>query len=156
MGKITDIKVKDVSLYFLPIETRIPLKFGKSIITHAACARCCLRVEDSSGRSAEGWGETPLGVDWSWPSSLSYKERLTVFEDFCIRLAGSWKDFNRMGHPVEMGHAFQEEVLPGLLKQFNLKFKNTEVMPWLAALVCLSPFDIALHDAFGMLHNKLR
>jgi L-alanine-DL-glutamate epimerase-like enolase superfamily enzyme len=26
-------------------------------------------------------------------------------------------------------------------------------MPWLAALVCCSPFDIALHDAYGMLHG---
>jgi L-alanine-DL-glutamate epimerase-like enolase superfamily enzyme len=27
-------------------------------------------------------------------------------------------------------------------------------MPWLAALVCNSLFDIALHDAYGNLHNK--
>jgi len=27
-------------------------------------------------------------------------------------------------------------------------------MPWLAALVCCSPFDIALHDAYGILHRK--
>ena len=29
-----------------------------------------------------------------------------------------------------------------------------EPMPWLAALVCCSPFDIALHDAFGNLLRK--
>ena len=27
-------------------------------------------------------------------------------------------------------------------------------MPWLAALVCSSPFDIALHDAYGKLHAR--
>jgi L-alanine-DL-glutamate epimerase-like enolase superfamily enzyme len=27
-------------------------------------------------------------------------------------------------------------------------------MPWLAALVCCSAFDIALHDAFGVLHGR--
>jgi len=27
-------------------------------------------------------------------------------------------------------------------------------MPWLAALVCCSPFDLALHDAFGQLHRR--
>ena len=26
-------------------------------------------------------------------------------------------------------------------------------MPWLAALVCCSAFDVALHDAYGVLHN---
>jgi len=27
-------------------------------------------------------------------------------------------------------------------------------MPWLAALVCCSPFDIAIHDAYGQLHQR--
>ena len=27
-------------------------------------------------------------------------------------------------------------------------------MPWLAALVCNSLFDIALHDAYGRLHDR--
>ena len=70
MGKSTDVKVKEVSLYFLDAPMRIPLKFGGSIVEHAACARARLRLEDSSGRFAEGWGETPLGVHWSWPSNL--------------------------------------------------------------------------------------
>ena len=26
-------------------------------------------------------------------------------------------------------------------------------MPWLAALVCASAFDLAVHDAFGILHG---
>ena len=26
-------------------------------------------------------------------------------------------------------------------------------MPWLVALVCASPFDIALHDAYGVANN---
>ena len=44
--------------------------------------------------------------------------------------------------------------LPEALKQFNLcKIVDSEPMPWLAALVCASPFDIAIHDAFGMVNN---
>ena len=44
--------------------------------------------------------------------------------------------------------------LPEALKQFNLGKKvDNEPMPWLAALVCASPFDIAIHDAFGMVNN---
>jgi L-alanine-DL-glutamate epimerase-like enolase superfamily enzyme len=30
---------------------------------------------------------------------------------------------------------------------------SAEPVPWLAALVCSSPFDLALHDAFGVLHG---
>jgi hypothetical protein len=43
-------------LYFLPIKTRIPLKFGPETTTHTTCARALVRVEDHHGRVSEGWG----------------------------------------------------------------------------------------------------
>ncbi len=50
---------------------------------------------------------------------------------------------------MEVGHAFQEGPLPRLFSEFNLARAGREPMPWLAALVCCSAFDIALHDAYG-------
>jgi L-alanine-DL-glutamate epimerase-like enolase superfamily enzyme len=153
MGKETDIYPRDVFLYFLPVETRVPLKFGPETLTYVTCARVSMRVEDTKGRVAIGWGETPLSVQWVWPSSLSYEERHKALKDFCIKLAGAWADFRISGHPIEIGHAFLESQLPKLLEEFNQQRKGTEPMPWLAALVCCSLFDIALHDAYGMLHQ---
>ena len=63
---------------------------------------------------------------------------------------GAWNDFQVSGHPLEIGHAFQE-VLSHLLLRFNQS--RTDPMPWLAALVCCSAFDIAVHDAYGLLHQ---
>ena len=63
-GKATDVRPREVSLLFLPVETRVPLKFGPETLTHVACARVRMVVEDASGRTAEGWGETPLSVQW--------------------------------------------------------------------------------------------
>jgi L-alanine-DL-glutamate epimerase-like enolase superfamily enzyme len=61
------------------------------------------------------------------------------------------------GHPLEIGHAFQHEILPGLLEGYDAKRREQnaeqEPMPWLASLVCCSAFDIALHDAYGNLHG---
>ena len=69
-------------------------------------------------------------------------------------LAQAWGAFNEMGHPLEVGYAFQREVLPVLLDKINeWRGNHGEPMPWLAALVCCSAFDIALHDAYGMLHR---
>ena len=153
MGKETDIYPRDVSLYFLPVETRVPLKFGPETLTYVTCARVSMRVEDTKGRVAEAWGETPLSVQWVWPSSLSYEERHKALKDFCIKLAEAWADFKIGGHPIEIGHEFQESQLPKLLKEFNQQREGAEPMPWLAALVCCSLFDIALHDAYGMLHQ---
>ena len=153
MGKGTDIRSREIALYFLPIETRVPLKFGTETLTHVTCARVRMRVEDTQGRSAEGWGETPLSVQWVWPSALSYEDREKALKTFSARLAEAWAAFSESGHPFEVGHAFLETELPGLLDAFNRQRAGCEPMPLLAALVCCSVFDIALHDAFGALHG---
>lgn len=149
----TDVKPIGTRLYFLPVETRVPLKFGTETLTHVTCARACICVKDGSGNTAEGWGETPLSVQWAWPSSLSYEERHQAMKDFTIELARVWSLFEVSGHPMEIGYAFQQEVLDRLLNEFNKKRKDSEPMPYLAALICCSVFDIALHDAYGVLHG---
>jgi len=148
-----DVRPVATSLYFLPVETRVPLKFGPETLTYVTCARVRMRVEDGAGRTAEGWGETPLSVQWVWPSSLGYEHRHTALKEFCTMLAESWTQIGTSGHPIEIGHAFQEKQLRSLLAEFNQQRADTEPMPWLAALVCCSAFDIALHDAYGVLHQ---
>jgi len=154
MAKTTDIAPQYTTLYFLPVETRVPLKFGPETLTYVTCARVRLRVEAADGRTAEGWGETPLSVQWVWPSALSYEERHNALKDFCVLLAEAWAAFGVSGHPIEVGHGFQEAVLPRLLEEFNRQRAGTEPMPWLAALVCCSAFDVALHDAYGVLLER--
>lgn len=179
MLKPTDIRCIGARLYFLPLTLRVPLKFGFETATSVICARVCLKVANAKGEVAEGWGETPLSVSWVWPSSLSYGTREKALQEFCVRLAQSWAGFESEGHPIEVGHAFLQKGVPALLNEFNKsmaslppvprevqassadKSKNQssgaelkiETMPWLAALVCNSPFDLALHDAFGVLNN---
>lgn len=154
MAKPTDICPTASSLYFLPVETRVPLKFGTETLTHVTCARVCVTVSDSQGRTATGWGETPLSVQWVWPSATSYDTRLAALQRFCNTLMDAWSSQETPGHPIEIGHAFLETKLPSLLQSFNETHRvNQEPMPHLAALVCASAFDIATHDAFGNLHD---
>ena len=175
MSKSTDVRVTGTTLYFLPVETRVPLKFGTETLTYVTCARVRLRVQGMQGEEAEGWGETPLSVQWVWPSALSYEERHEALKAFCIELADAWAGFEATGHAIEVGHAFLSERLPALLEDFNRRRlgrgpsvkqvgqvdqvgeigqSQYEPMPWLAALVCCSAFDIALHDAYGVLLGK--
>ncbi|MEM7130751.1 MAG: enolase C-terminal domain-like protein [Chloroflexota bacterium] len=149
-----DLHHISTKLYFLPVETRVPLKFGPETLTTVTCARVCMTVTNQDGRSAQGWGETPLSVQWVWPSDLTFTERHDALKKFSQMLATAWDDFEHVGHPLEVGHAFQKAVLPGLLEQLNQKRgADAEPMPWLAALVCCSTFDLALHDAYGVLHD---
>jgi L-alanine-DL-glutamate epimerase-like enolase superfamily enzyme len=111
-------------------------------------------VADRQGRVAEGWGETPLSVQWVWPSATLYERRHDSLKRFCVALAKAWTGFASAGHPIEVGHDFQENVLPRLLLNVNAEGRAGEPMPWLAALVCCSVFDQALHDAYGILLDR--
>ncbi|HRU32764.1 MAG TPA: hypothetical protein P5310_05065, partial [bacterium] len=58
------VKPVKIELYFIPVKTRIPLKFGPEILTSVNCARVHMFVSDNKGKVMDGWGETPLSVQW--------------------------------------------------------------------------------------------
>ncbi len=150
--KATDVRVVGTRLYFLPVQTRVPLKFGTETLTSATCARACVTVEDRQGRRAVGWGETPLSVQWTWPSQLAYGLRHAMLQRFTTRLAEVVVRPDLAGHAFEIGADWQESLLPKMMAQFNRG--ASEPMPLLAGLVCLSVLDVALHDAYGNLHQR--
>ena len=150
----TNIKIAGFSLDFIPVQTRVPLKFGTEVLSSVTCARVCVIVENNLGEKVQGWGETPLSVQWVWPSEIAYAERHDALIEFCKLLAKRWKDFDRVGHCLEIGHEMIMNDLPVALKEFNNSYlEHAEPMPWLAALVCASAFDLAVHDAYGMINQ---
>jgi L-alanine-DL-glutamate epimerase-like enolase superfamily enzyme len=152
MSRPTDVRIVGTRLHFLPVQTRVPLKFGTETLTSVVCARVCVTVQGRDGQRAEGWGETPLSVQWVWPSALPYAQRLERLQAFCYTLARELAHFASTGHPMEIGWHFQESRLESLRQEANRD--PLEPMPLLAALVCLSAFDIAVFDAFGQLHGR--
>jgi len=153
VSKPTDIRVRGCALHLLPVQTRVPLKFGAETLTHVCCARVSVRVEDRHGAGAVGWGETPLSVQWAWPSKQPYEERFQAMLDFCRVLVREWASFDEFGHALELGQEFLDLRLLNIFRKFNAD-RAGEPMPWLAALICCSAFDIALHDAYGILHQR--
>ena len=150
MTKLTDIRVLGARLYFFPVQLRLPLKFGTQTATSVTVARACVTVENGSGKRADGWGETPLSVQWVWPSQLPYELRHNAMKNFCLELTQAWAEFDAHGHAMEIGYDFQRELLPVLLARFNQQQNlAANPMPWLGALVCCSLFDLAVHDAYG-------
>ena len=148
----SDVRVREAALFFLPVETRVPLKFGAQVVTSVVCARVRVQVEDRAGRMAEGWGETPLSVAWVWPSALSWQERERRMGSFCEVLAREIANSSEYGHPMELGDTFQRHSLHPLLETANAG--HAEPMPHLAALVCHSLFDLAIHDAHARLLER--
>ena len=165
-SKHSDVRVTAAELFLIPVQARVPIKFGPEVLTEVTCARVRLTVTDRRGQSASGWGETPLNVQWVWPSELSYTERHDALVDFCRRLTAAWASFDVTGHPLEVGYDFQRTELSRLRSEFNSARTahggegthpcqpGSNDVPFLAALVCCSPFDIALHDAYGRLLQR--
>ena len=155
MNNPFDIQITNASLSFLAVTTRMPLKFGNEVLTSVTCARASVTVKRSDGESAQGWGETPLSVQWVWPSEISYQERQSALIEFSEILAGKCHLTGEYGHALELGYTLFFKKLPLLLQEYNQEERaGLEPMPWLAALVCASPFDLALHDAYGLVNKK--
>ena len=150
---LKNVQLESFQYCFLPVEMRMPLKFGSESVSHVNCLRVSAEVVNSRGQRATGWGETPLSVTWAWPSgTLSYETRYEVMVAFCKHAAQSFVEVNESGHPMEIGYVFLADRLPIVLEAFNQNH-STEPMPYLAALIVLSAFDIAIHDAYGNLHQ---
>ncbi len=133
-----------IKVNFIPIKMRLPLKFGAETISSIQIAH----VEfEAYGKI--GIGETPLSVAWAWPANLSFAFREQMMRSFCSFLGENWEAPTL--DPMVANYDFLMNKLPLLLEKFNVA--NKIEMPYLAALICASPFDIAIHDAFGLAKN---
>jgi L-alanine-DL-glutamate epimerase-like enolase superfamily enzyme len=136
--------LKSLALHFLPVHTRMPLKFGAQVVTRATCARVMAVIENRAGHCATGWGETPLSVAWVWPSTThSWEERETALRAFCHDLVHRAAASPPWNHPIDWGSS-----LASTLDQTDPS------LPLLAKLCCLSAIDLAVWDAFGVLLGK--
>lgn len=140
------VRIREVRTYYLPVRTRTPYRFGNQSLDKVTCLRVGMRVEAAGGgRTATGWGETPLSIPWAWPGG-DFQARHDAVLDLCASFRTELACFPVTGHPLEIMTAFQEAHLHRLRKA-------GEGIPYLPALVSLSAFDLALYDAFGVLHG---
>src|SRR5262249_54166121 len=119
MNKPTDIRLTRAELYFIPVQTRMPIKFGPETLSKVSVARAKVTVADRAGRTAVGWGETPLSVQGVWPSQQPYEPRHELMKKFTALVAEKWVGFGALGHPVEISHDFQHDLLPRLSEDFS-------------------------------------
>ena len=143
------IRPRRLALYFIDVRAQAPFRFGKETLERVTCARVTCEVEEVSRGPFRGWGESPLSAQWAWPSDVPLSEREAALRQFCCEVLDAWSARETSGHPLTLGHAFLRETLPELLASFNARRGAESQLPYLAALMCCAPFDIALHDAYG-------
>ena len=147
------IRIVKAELYILPVTLRIPLKFGDQVLQSVSCARVKIIVENSKGKQAEGWGETPLSAAWVWPSKLEYNIREKRLIEICKSIGDAYCQLNIEGHPFELGQNFIKNHVKDLKNEHNQLYDEDEELPYLGALVAFSPYDLAVYDAYAKMND---
>jgi L-alanine-DL-glutamate epimerase-like enolase superfamily enzyme len=153
--KPTDIRVTSVAFGFQDYLYRTPIKFGGVALDRVTLLDVTIGVRTDAGKQAEGFGSMPLGNVWSFPSrALSYDDTLGAMKALSQRIARiQEKSGNKTaGHPIDITHALEPEYIKAAA-EVSRERQLAEPIPVLCALVCASPFDAALHDAFGKVHG---
>lgn len=150
----TDIQIRDVALEYEDYLYRMPIKFGGMVLDRVTLLNVWVEAETNSGQVARGFGSMPLGNIWSFPSRvLSYDQTLGAMKSLAEKLRRLFAGSAEAGHPLDLFHRLEPAILAAA-GEVSAELHLAEPMPTLAALVVASPFDAAVHDAFGKVHGR--
>lgn len=149
----SDIKILEVESSFTPLKFRTPLKFGAVVIEDIVYSQVRVKVENHRGEVAEGFGGILLSDGWAWPSKVvEHSQREKTMKEVTKKLCQLFSSDKEFGHPVQVFFNLEEEfkkINKEVYERLNLK----EEMPFLGVLLCASPIDAAIHDAFGKVNE---
>jgi L-alanine-DL-glutamate epimerase-like enolase superfamily enzyme len=149
MDKPTDIRITGVKTEKERIAYRAPIKFGGRVVTDAVLVNVTISVETRSGRRGSGLGSMPMGNVWAWPSNvISPAQSLEAMLDFVEEFAGAVRGCRACGHPLDLTRELTEKH-HSIAAAVQKKLRHVEPMPKLGELVAASPFEAAIHDAYG-------
>jgi L-alanine-DL-glutamate epimerase-like enolase superfamily enzyme len=148
----TDIRVDEVRHRFEHFRYRTPMKFGGREVDRVTMLHVEVAVRTRDGRRATGASSMPLGNVWAYPSrQLPFDQTLGAMRALADRLAPLLQSCPEYGHPLDLGVLMEAEYVKAAA---DLSKVLTEPIPKLATLVVASPFDAAVHDAFGRAHGR--
>jgi L-alanine-DL-glutamate epimerase-like enolase superfamily enzyme len=152
--KPTDIRIAEVVHDFEDHVYRAPYKFGGRVVDRVTLLNVRCRVTTRNGQAAWGFGSMTMGNVWAFPSAtMSYDATLEAMQVLASRIARLTESCSEIGHPLDIAHVLEPEYLKASA-EVSAELGLTEPIPKLCTLVVASPFDAALHDAFGKVHGR--
>ena len=152
--RATDIRILEVRHGYEDWVYRAPYKFGGRVVDRVTILNVRARVETRAGRSAWGFGSMTLGNMWAFPSpTMSYDVTLGAMKDLAERIARVVGRCPEVGHPLDLALALEPEYLASAAEA-SRALRLDQPVPKLCTLVVASPFDAAVHDAFGKVHGR--
>jgi L-alanine-DL-glutamate epimerase-like enolase superfamily enzyme len=152
--KSTDIRIGEVVHGYEDYVYRTPYKFGGRVVDRTTLLNVHCRVTTRNGQTAWGFASMTMGNMWAFPSAtMSYDTTLEAMKALASRIALLTDDCPEIGHPLDIAHVLEPEYLKAAV-EVSAERTLTEPIPKLCTLVVASPFDAALHDAFGKVHGR--
>jgi L-alanine-DL-glutamate epimerase-like enolase superfamily enzyme len=150
----TDIRIEDLAFSYEEFLYRAPYKFGGAHVDRATILNVNVTVRTRAGKTAKGFGSMPMGNVWSFPSrEMSYNTTLGAMKELAERIARITSGYKEYGHPIDINATLEPEYLKAAA-EISKRLTLSSPIPKLCALVTASPFDAAIHDAFGKVHNR--
>jgi L-alanine-DL-glutamate epimerase-like enolase superfamily enzyme len=151
--KPTDIRITCVRFAYQDFHYRTPIKFGGIASDRVTLLNVYCEVCTRAGQSAWGFGSMPLGNIWSFPSRvLSYDQTLGAMKALAKQVAAITADCKEFGHPIDLTWVLEPQYHRAAA-EISRRLALAEPIPALCTLVVASPFDAAMHDAFGKVHG---
>jgi L-alanine-DL-glutamate epimerase-like enolase superfamily enzyme len=148
------IRIREVGFRYEDFLYRTPIKFGGLVLDRVTLLNVDCVIEDAGGRTAKGFGSMPLGNIWSFPSrKMPYEATLGAMKALAGRISKITGAYKETGHPIDINWALEPEYLKAA-DEVSRELALVESIPKLCTLVTISPFDAAVHDAFGKLHGR--
>lgn len=149
----TDITIKNVSFSTEDFSYRTMIKFGGVAVDRVTMLNAEVEVVTSQGKRSVGKGSMPLGNIWAFPSkTMVYDKTLGAMKAIAESCRAVYAKTKTSGHPIEITWELEKELLSNAEAE-GRKLNLDDPIPPLATLVCASPFDAALHDAYGKAHQ---
>jgi L-alanine-DL-glutamate epimerase-like enolase superfamily enzyme len=149
----TDVRIEGVVHSFEDFRYRTPIKFGGIASDRVTLVSVECLVRNAAGKTARGFGSMPLGNTWSFPSRrLSYQDTLDAMKALVGRITGLYNACAEAGHPIDLATTLEPECVKAAA-EVTTQCHLAEPIPRLCTLVCASPFDAAIHDAYGKAHG---
>jgi L-alanine-DL-glutamate epimerase-like enolase superfamily enzyme len=153
-AKASDVRIAEIRHGYEDYLYRAPYKFGGRVVDRVTLLNVSCRVESRAGKSAWGFGSMTMGNMWAFPSpTMGYATTLHAMKALAERIARTDAACSEVGHPLDLAHVLEPEHWR-LGAQVSRELRLEQKIPRLCTLVVASPFDAAVHDAFGKLHGR--
>jgi L-alanine-DL-glutamate epimerase-like enolase superfamily enzyme len=150
----TDVRIHDVRHSYEDYIYRAPYKFGGRVVDRVTLLNVHCRVTTRNGKTARGFGSMTMGNMWAFPSkTMTYDQTLDAMKALADRIDRITNDCTETGHPLDLNHVLEPEYFKAA-SEVSAARRLDEPIPKLCTLLVASPFDAALHDAFGKVHGR--